>query len=154
MNNQAKIIIVSLLLVNIVLLITLFLGNPNANLRPQPKELIIKKLGFKEAQVSDYEGVVEEHSKEVHALQNEIRNYKQEINMGLLQENPVMNDSLNDLLLQSFERMEVLHFNHLSDIKEICNPEQKITFNQMVPELGKIFGPRQLNKKNRRKNKN
>ena len=82
MNNQAKIIIVSLLLVNIVLLITLFLGKPNVNLRPQPKELIIKELGFKEAQVSDYEGVVEEHSKEVHALQNEIRNYKQEISMG------------------------------------------------------------------------
>lgn len=142
MNNQAKIIIVALLLVNIGLLATLYLGKSSANLRPLPKELIIKKLGFEEAQISDYEGVVVEHFTAVRIIQNEIRNYKQEINSGLLQDNPAMNDSLNDLLSQSFKKMEVLHFNHLSDIKEICNIEQKIIFNEMVPELDKIFGPR------------
>jgi hypothetical protein len=98
-------------------------------------------------QISDFEGLVVEHFTEVRKVQSEIRAYKQEINSDLLFENPEMNDSLNNLLSNCFRKMEELHFKHMRDIKDICNQEQKITFNKMVPELGEIFGPRRFRKK-------
>ena len=148
MNKQAKLIIVALLLVNIMLLVTLYVGKPAQNQFNRPKELIIERLGFEEMQISDFEGLVVEHFTEVRTVQSEIRVYKQEINSDLLLENPEMNDSLNNLLSNCFKKMEELHFKHMRDIKDICNPEQKLNyFNKMVPELGEIFGPRRFRKK-------
>lgn len=147
MNKQAKLIIVALLLVNIMLLVTLYVGKPAQNQFNRPKELIIEKLGFEEMQISHFEGLVVEHFTEVRTVQSEIRAYKQEINSDLLLENPEMNDSLNNLLSNCFKKMEELHFKHMRDIKDICNPEQKLIFNKMVPELGEIFGPRRFRKK-------
>jgi hypothetical protein len=147
MNKQAKLIIVALLLVNIVLLVTLYVGKPPQRQFNRPLELIIERLGFEEMQISDFEGLVVEHFTEVRKVQSEIRAYKQEINSDLLFENPEMNDSLNNLLSNCFRKMEELHFKHMRDIKDICNQEQKITFNKMVPELGEIFGPRRFRKK-------
>lgn len=147
MNKQAKLIIVALLLVNIMLLVTLYVGKPAQNQFNRPKELIIERLGFEEMQISDFEGLVVEHFTEVRKVQSEIRVYKQEINSDLLLENPEMNDSLNNLLSNCFKKMEELHFKHMRDIKDICNPEQKLIFNKMVPELGEIFGPRRFRKK-------
>lgn len=147
MNKQAKLIIVALLLVNIMLLVTLYVGKPAQNQFNRPKELIIEKLGFEEMQISHFEGLVVEHFTEVRTVQSEIRVYKQEINSDLLLENPEMNDSLNNLLSNCFKKMEELHFKHMRDIKDICNPEQKLIFNKMVPELGEIFGPRRFRKK-------
>lgn len=147
MNKQAKLIIVALLLVNIMLLVTLYVGKPAQNQFNRPKELIIERLGFEEMQISDFEGLVVEHFTEVRKVQSEIRAYKQEINSDLLLENPEMNDSLNNLLSNCFKKMEELHFKHMRDIKDICNPEQKLIFNKMVPELGEIFGPRRFRKK-------
>ena len=147
MNKQAKLIIVALLLVNIMLLVTLYVGKPAQNQFNRPKELIIERLGFEEMQISDFEGLVVEHFTEVRKVQSEIRAYKQEINSDLLLENPEMNDSLNNLLSNCFKKMEELHFKHMRDIKDICNPEQKLIFNKMVPDLGEIFGPRRFRKK-------
>ncbi|MEN8786397.1 MAG: hypothetical protein ABF264_06815 [Flavobacteriales bacterium] len=154
MNKQAKIIIIALLLVNIVLLITLYLGKPSLQQQNLPKDLIINRLGFEEMQIADFEGIVVEHFTEVRKIQEEVREYKREINSGLLLDKPVMNDSVNRLLSHSFKKMEELHFKHLSDIKEICNPEQKKKFDKMVPELGRIFGPRPTNKNRRDRREN
>ncbi len=149
MNKQAKIIIIALLCVNITLLITLYLGQPRSKHMEGPKELIIERLGFEDVQITDFEGAVVQHFSEIQKIREEIRTYKQKINADLLLPEPKINDTLNNLLSNSFKKMEELHFRHLTEIKEICNEEQKKIFDEMVPELGRIFDPRPRGKKRR-----
>lgn len=139
-----------LTLLNLALLITIWKA-PAAHGPPLPDfgpaKRIIHELNFNENQVSNYNKLVEEHRAAMRKLRDEgglLRNNYFEL---LKEEHPA--DSTITLKLAAIarnqEEIEKVTFNHFREVREICTPDQKKKFDEMILDvlraMGKPKGP-------------
>ena len=145
--NKTKLLtfsVIVLLILNIsTLAFFVFSGNQlhGFNKRIEPKEIIIKKLGFDEQQVKEYQELIHWHRGNIDSLQEQIRNTKQKLYSELVKpkiDNKVK-DSLVNKLANIQKEIEITHFKHFQDIKKLCKKEQLDRFNDLTQELAKIF---------------
>jgi hypothetical protein len=50
-------------------------------------------------------------------------------------------DSLENKLGELQRQIETVHYNHFTDIKKLCKPEQLENFNALTHDLAKFFAP-------------
>jgi hypothetical protein len=142
--------VIALLLINLGTLGFLFLTSSNSNhphgnndfkRRPEPKEIIIKKLNFDSKQISEYEKLIQWHRKEIRSIEENIRATKNELYLQLHENtiNSKVKDSLIDALATYQKQIENTHFNHFQDIKKICREDQLDDFNALTEELSRLF---------------
>ena len=112
--------------------------------RQKPKEIIIEKLHFDEAQQKDYAKLIKWHHGEITRLDDQIRQTKNELYSQLNQgeTNVKTKDSLVSLLAGYQKQIEETHFKHFEDIKKLCRQNQMENFNALTEELSKIFAPK------------
>ena len=139
--------VIGLLVINFGTLAFLLLNGkghrPPQEGRQKPKEIIIKKLHFDEAQQNEYSKLIEWHRGEITKLDGNIREAKNELYSELLQPktNIKTKDSLILVINSNQKQIEQTHFKHFEDIKKLCHENQKEDFNELTNELGRIFAP-------------
>ena len=137
---------VVMIVLNCILLLTIYVkpkaigpGIPH----PEPKQVIIEKLQFTPEQIEQYEALIEEHRKNINELDSQIRDIKGQL-YSLLSKDEKQHekDSLITVINGRQKEIEYVHLKHFEDIKMLCTPKQKLLFEQLVPELPKLFGPK------------
>lgn len=145
-------IVVGLCLVNIGLMAFIFFRQPAAGgpemhgppgIRPEdrPRHLIIKRLDFDEAQIMQYDTLIEAHRASVRTLEDSIRSAKNQLYATLNNDGAAAKDSLVAKLGLLQRQMELVHYSHFEDIKKICRPNQLERFKELTADLAAYFRP-------------
>ncbi len=114
-------------------------GRPSVRKENGPKKLIIERLHFDKDQVAAYELLIAEHQVAVKALKDSISHTKNSLYQSLKNETFSNKDSLISQLSNLQKRIELVHYEHFTQIKKICRPEQKEAFNALTSELAFYF---------------
>lgn len=150
MNKSSVYIVIIVLLVvcNGIFGFMLFTkpGPPHGGHPPhqKPKEIIAEKLQLSDDQIAKYDVLIEQHQADISNQEEEIKALKHEL-FGLLAKD--LDAPLEEVEMIAFQiatkqkNIELIHFHHFSDIKGLCNSDQKKSFNALAQELGKIFAP-------------
>lgn len=138
-------LIIGLMLLNITLMIFLVLGKPAPPPRPgqrqQPKEIIIQKLGFDQAQIDQYDKLIEQHRRQIHQKQGEINRTRRALYESLQAGKNINQDSLIARIGELQSEVEQIHLAHFKALHQICTPEQQSRFDELTHELARLFGP-------------
>jgi periplasmic protein CpxP/Spy len=133
-------VIITLVVTNAILLFFL-MQRPKP---PQPQKIVIERLGFDNNQIAAYQKLIEEHRKIVKALDTKILAAKNDLYL-LLVNNDIPTTSVDDLatkIADAQKEIEIAHFNHFKEIKNICNSSQTEKFKQFAADLVNIFNPK------------
>ena len=149
MTKNSKIIIAILLISNLTLIGFLLLGKGKKHKAHTPKETMIKKLEFDEVQTAEFHKLVEAHKDIIKKKRQNIATTKDLLYKGLKNEEFKINDSLVKKIADGVKEIETIHYEHFMEVKEMCNESQKIKFNELADELGRVFGRK---KRPRRRN--
>ena len=143
-----SIAVLGLLIINIGILLFLFLRKPVHPPGDRPiqgkgatKNIIIELLNFDKEQVVQYEKLINLHQQSVKELDGQIRETKNQLYSTLASDAVISKDSLENKLGELQKQIEVVHYNHFSEIKRLCKPEQIEKFNSLSHELAKLFAP-------------
>lgn len=154
MMNRTRLLtfaVIALFLINILTLSFLFFNKgprPNDRNKQKPREIIIKKLNFDESQISSFDKLIKNHESAIDLLDLEIRNTKNNLYNQLSKNNNEKEvDSILNTLNKYKAEIELVHYNHFSDIKKLCKTDQLDNYNQLTKELAKIFAPKGIHKK-------
>ena len=141
--------VIGLLLVNLVVVSTILLKKPahpfpgpGENMRLNPKEYIIEKLGFDEKQKAAYEAAVLIHRRNINEKEERVIELKNSLYATLLPGKPgAAKDSIERELQLVQKEMEDIHYNHFLEIKAICRPGQIALYNELSKEFASFFTP-------------
>ena len=142
-NKTYSVLIISLLVINTLLVgfVVLKPKRPLGKENKSPKEVIIKRLQFNEAQTSHYTTLVKQHSTAIREKDAKIRDSKKNLYSLLTNDDiaKTKEDSIVSQLGVLQKDIEMLHFKHFQDIKKICNPSQEEAFNKLAKNLATLF---------------
>lgn len=143
--------VIVLFLINISTLSFLFFkeprtdNRPNQRPRPNPSEVVIHELDFDEQQIEKYRVLIEKHSTQINNLDQKINETKNKLYLELASnENNSKKDSILNVLNNYKSEVELAHYNHFLDIKNLCKPEQLNNYNTLILELSNIFAPKPM----------
>lgn len=138
--------IVSIILVsvNITLLVYLFQNQNNSIHKPPhgkgPKNLIIEKLHLDNEQVIQYESLIEEHRASIRKTERDIHQLKSRLYKSLSNSVPeAEKEEIIEAIGMKHQELENIHLKHFNDIKQLCNEEQLIYFNELANDLSSLF---------------
>jgi protein CpxP len=146
-NKLLIFLIAGLLISNILLVIFMIKGRGTGHHGPPPRhggprDLIIERLHFDEAQVQQFEKLIQEHQKNLRTEDEALMTIKNTLYINLKsEENKTVTDSLINSMVTIQNKIEHVHYSHFQDIKKICKPEQLEDFNELASELSRLFGP-------------
>ncbi len=107
-----------------------------------PREVVAEKLNFSEEQIQAYDKLIEEHKSKVKAIDMELHLLKKSLFTSILQENTeLLAEEVASQIANMQKKIELLHVQHLLDVKALCNPDQQAGFEEVIKEFPKIFGP-------------
>lgn len=132
-----------LLVVNLALVGFIVFGKPPRPGDPDArKRQIIEKLGFDDAQVHEYERIIEDHRSAMRDNNQKMRALKNELYTTLINGAP---ESVKDSLILAISHEQIsienTHYTHFQNIKKICKPEQMKKFEELTDELATFFAP-------------
>ena len=138
--------VIVLILLNISVLAFVFTKESNTALleerRPEPREIIIKKLHFDEEQQGEYQVEIKKHREKINELDRVIRENKHKLyDLLTTTYEQEEKDSLIEVIVNAQRKVEEAHFEHFQDIKAICKEDQLDDFDELVLELPRIFSP-------------
>ncbi|MES2850126.1 MAG: hypothetical protein V4685_13795 [Bacteroidota bacterium] len=141
-----SIAVIGLLLTNAGIIAFLLLKKPPAPIegmppekREGPKKIIIERLHFDKTQVAEYELLIAQHRKLVRELKDSISDTKNTLYQSLKTDNFSGKDSLTGLLSGLQKRIESVHYDHFTQIKKLCRPEQMEAFDKLTNDLAFYF---------------
>lgn len=142
--------IIILLMINIATLSFLWIGRmhrppfPPAGSQGRaqgPKMIIIQRLHFDDAQQRDYEDLIQEHQAKLAALDQQIRETKNQLYSSLAQTDSSEFQNLEKHLGDLQIEVEQTHVQHFLAIKKLCRPDQLKDYNLLLKDLAKLFAP-------------
>lgn len=145
-KRNLVITIVILVILNIITLSLLWIGRPQPNkYRPMGnnnhiQKLLKEELGFSDEQTKHFLEIRENHIKNTKQLNEATKRIKKQMFDLALDETDQqsVSDSLLNLTLEKQKRLEKAMFQHFIDIKNLCNPEQKVKLKKL---MHKLFAP-------------
>ena len=146
-----KALIFILLVSNIGTIGFIYFGQNNRPPHPEgPKQLVIDRLDLDQQQQKEYAVFIEKHQKSIRLKQTERTKLKNELYFLLTQSiiDTLKQDSLIELLTENHKQVELIHFNHLNEIKSICKDKEQLKkFDKLSLEFSKFFAPPLMKKK-------
>lgn len=153
--NRTKLLtiaVIGLLLINLGTLSVLIMHRPphppHGEMPPPPgegpRQLIIDRLHFDDAQQKQYQLLIDEHRKKTNELHEASRGMHNDL-YSLLKAEPADKAKADSIMLQIADNqkaIENLNFDHFQKIKAICKPDQIEDFNELADELAELFGPK------------
>lgn len=117
-------------------------GPPGPPPHHSPKEIIAEELHFSQDQIDAYAVLIDEHKNNIKAIDDELREMKNSLFTSILQDNSELAaEEVADQIANTQKKIELLHVQHLLDIKALCTPDQLDDFDALVKDFGKIFAP-------------
>jgi periplasmic protein CpxP/Spy len=104
-----------------------------------PKKIVIERLNFDNNQVAAYELLITEHQVAVRSLKDSISHTKNDLYQSLKTDAFAGKDSLINLLSVLQKRIESVHYEHFTQIKKLCRPDQAESFNALTKDLSGYF---------------
>lgn len=140
-----KALIFILLMSNIGTIGFIYFGHKNHPPHPEgPKQLVIDRLEMNNDQQKAYNLIITKHQKAIRAAQTERTKLKNDL-YALLTKKEIdseKEDSLIKLLTENHKQVELIHFDHLNEIKSLCKGENQLKkFNKLSLEFSKFFAP-------------
>lgn len=136
-------LVVLLLLLNIATIASVWVMRPGKHMGGVhgPREYIISKLGFDEAQTEAFEALRKEHFDTIQKLREQIRSEKEEMYSGLKTKGNE-NDAYAHLakVIAYEEQAEKITFEHFRKVRELCDEEQKQHFDAIITQIIKMVG--------------
>ena len=154
--NRTKLLtiaVIGLLLINLGTLGVLMMHRPphqpQSEMRPPPpgegpKQLIIDRLHFDDAQQKQYDLFIDEHKKKTNELHDASREMHNQL-FSLLKSESIdktKSDAIIQQIADNQKAIDNLNFDHFQKIKSICKPNQLEDFNELADELAELFGPK------------
>ena len=137
-----------MLLCNIILMYAVWARNGQPHPPPGaggegPRNEIIERLKFDDAQVKRYNEYIHEHRTAMNGLDEKMHLLKQELYTTLLSNNTAAKqDSLINLIANTQKEAEHVNLEHFQKIGSICTPAQKPAYEALVTELSDLFMPK------------
>ena len=136
--------VIALLLLNIGILSILFIRRPPPDNRHALDQQIVEMLALNTVQQKQFEQLKSDHHQKMIASEHDYRLAMQNY-FGLLENDsivPEQRDSLLQLLLQSQRDRITVTFEHFQALKNMCSPEQKVKFPELLPDLMTVILPK------------
>jgi hypothetical protein len=152
--------IIVLLLANLGLLLFMTMnplhprnGMQNKFNENEPKNRIIKRLGFNEEQSELFSVLARAHRDTTIKFDEKIKVDKKLLFSLLAETTPniAIADSLTSNIARSQKQIELLHFNHFKKVKALCKGEQIEKFNTLSKDLARLFDRKKPLPKKRKK---
>ncbi len=150
-SKLLSIAVIGLLLLNFGILGFMFIHKENHHFpggRPpggdEPKRIIIERLHFDVGQQQQYEALISIHRKHTHELNDASHQMHEEL-FALLAIDSSQTQNAEVIILKIAENqkeIDHLNYDHFSDIKKLCKPDQIKDFDNLARELAEIFAPK------------
>ena len=126
-----------LIVLNIILIVFLLKprreefrrGGPHGG----PAAFMIEKLKLSGPQEMAFKKLVEAHRDSIEILDAEGRNLRKKFFNGL--KTDTMHQILAEKIAANQLEKDLLTYNHFEEVKELCTPEQKLIFNDLIQEI-------------------
>jgi protein CpxP len=108
-----------------------------------PKELIIERLHFNSDQIHHYEALIKDHRTKIRSLDRQLLTVKTKLYHELVP-SKISADNKEELfrsLAQLQEKIERVHFDHFTAIRELCTDEQMGDYNLLINDIAQLFSP-------------
>lgn len=152
--NKTKLyggIAIGLLIINLALIgFMLTRVKQIGNNRPNPREVVINKLGFDDEQTAAFEEVIKSHREVMNGKEHEARQLKVQLNNLLMTEDTAKADTIATAIAAKHKEIQLEFFNHFIEVKKICKPDQMEKYDVFVDELNTIFFRQGQNKRGMR----
>lgn len=139
MKNKYNWIIGFLVGMNILLLGTVWFSHrrPPHPERQEVRKLVEKTLQFNKAQSEQYDVLIDEHQRDLRAINDEILPLKSELfQMVASPEDTVKTRELSEKIAQLIVKQDVITLNHFKKVRNtICNKDQKILLDHLLSEI-------------------
>lgn len=137
-TNFWRTLAIVLFLINVCVL-GFFMSRPHPPRGEGPKKMIVERLHFDASQIAEYDKLIEQHQKDIQAKEQEIKEAKQQLYSLLQGDDLSAKDSLANRIGQLQVEVELIHFDHFNDLKNLCKEEQLDDFNALAGELAQVF---------------
>lgn len=132
----------AMLLLNLALLLTLLLGQKEGR-QAGPSPYLEETLNFDQHQRQEFQELRTAHHQKMRALNEQVRALKDQLFENLAIENAPV-DSLTKEIGQRVAEIDKITFEHFSQVRELCNEEQKQIFDEKILSVikqGRPDGP-------------
>jgi len=110
------------------------------NKRGGPKEIIIDKLHFDQAQINSYEVYIQQHRKDIDNNEATMCRFRSSLFEQLkYPQDSSKIDSLISVIAHQQYIIEKINYNHFLAIKKLCKSTQQEDFNELVSEIPHLF---------------
>jgi Spy/CpxP family protein refolding chaperone len=136
-SSKIQVVVLILVLINAIVLTTIFVLKPGPNDRPKPGKFIIESLDLDDEQISSFEQMKRDHRTQMNKLDEEYKVLLTQYLNGLKdkQIDSVKNNSLEEKMAAIQIEKARMTFSHFANVKSICREDQQKKLNQIVPEL-------------------
>ena len=134
-----------LLISNIVLAVFLFMSKSSTGQNQSRNESagIYKEVGLNPIQIDTFKARKDLFFKEMRPLWNEIRELKDSMYKKLKADsNDISVKMLSQEIAQKTNVVDMKTFQHFSELRKLCSPEQQVRFDTIIPKF--------VNRRNRR----
>jgi hypothetical protein len=107
-----------------------------------PRNIIIERLHFDDAQVTQYDKLITWHRGEVNKADEQLVALKNQL-YGTLANTAgsIVKDSLMNAISAVQQSIEKIHYRHFEDIRNLCTEKQKPDFEALSRDMASLFGP-------------
>lgn len=103
-----------------------------------PRNEIIQRLHLDEAQVKQYDALIQQHRKSLFALEDALQQQRKALYSSM--DSEALRDTLLESVAHTQRAIEQLHYAHFQDIRALCTPVQMPLFEQLTRDLASMFG--------------
>lgn len=128
--------VAALVALNLATLAWLFVFNKSGSQGPDksPGQRIVQELGFTPEQTQAFNQELAEHQKEISEVEKHLREAKKDFFSNL--KGTAITDSILQEAAKRIGELEaerdLITYRHMEEVEKICNPEQKIKFDDLV----------------------
>jgi periplasmic protein CpxP/Spy len=134
-----------LIVMNIALIVFLLLKPfgrpPHPDDKGGPGDFLTEKLNFTETQKTEFTKLRVAHHDSILTLEEEGRKLRKDFYDGLKSDSAnTANDSILFKITENQKQIELVTYSHFEDVRKLCTPEQKTTFNDIIQDVIKKLG--------------
>ena len=131
----------AILIASNAVFISLFLHAPHRHAMG-PKQVIIDRLKLSNEQVVVYESLIDQHRNETLALKEEIMALEKMLFSSLANNDHSFQQSALAQIGELNRSAANVSLTHFQNIRNLCNPSQRLLFDELAPQLSEIFSNR------------
>ena len=144
MGRSSKIFqwcLIILITVNVIVVVVLLI-KPYFQRPPHPGELMVKELDFTDEQTVKFENITKQHIAKVEKNRKHVRAEKRALFKAVPDKlSPHQVDSITSIIGNLEKELDVITYNHFSDIYALCNEEQKTKFSLLIDGIMRKGAP-------------